>query len=430
MLLKYLQKFKIKVWWAFWAKFFYFGSQFLITLIIAHYSSEEKLGLYSLGLALSTPFFSFFNIELRTVSSTDVEGRYTLGNYISARALTSMVAFFLVIISSILLGYSIEILLIIITVSFFKYLEAISDITQGQYLKYGKLDYYALSMIYKSILFIFSFFIIFLFLPSVSLAMLGGSICYLLAFLTCDLFLIRKIQPGYMLRILGEHFNKKIITQLIKNYYLLGFISLFMSLTINIPRYFIENFQGISKLGVYSVISSLPLLGGYAMNMLGQIVSPNIARAFFQRRQEFYYYQLLLCLTAITISLIGIIITYFYGDIILSLIFGKKFGSYGYELFLFMIASSGFYMDSSCSYTLISLRLLKTQFFTLLCSLIALIASSAFFVPYKGIPGAILSFGLSKWLSVIISLYVIFNQYNIKLRKNLNTNDKIADKLP
>ena len=58
-----------------------------------------------------------------------------------------------------------------------------------------------------------------------------------------------------------------------------GLVLMLISLSVNVPRYFISHHHGQRELGVYSAIANLMVAGTMVMTALGQAASPRLASA-------------------------------------------------------------------------------------------------------------------------------------------------------
>ena len=64
----------------------------------------------------------------------------------------------------------------------------------------------------------------------------------------------------------------------------LGFVMMLVSLNTNVPRYFIEHYQGTRDLGIYAAITYLMVAGTTVVAALGQSASPRLAQYFADGR--------------------------------------------------------------------------------------------------------------------------------------------------
>ena len=56
-----------------------------MTIVLAKLGSPEKVGQFTLGLAMTAPIFMFATLRLRDVQATDTNQEYLFGDYFALR---------------------------------------------------------------------------------------------------------------------------------------------------------------------------------------------------------------------------------------------------------------------------------------------------------------------------------------------------------
>ncbi|EPG1669831.1 capsular polysaccharide biosynthesis protein capF, partial [Acinetobacter baumannii] len=83
-----------KAKWLIGGNFVFAFSQWVILIFLARMTTQENLGQYSLALAIVTPVFAIFNLQLRPLYILDLNGeqKYRYSNFYYLRLITSIVA--------------------------------------------------------------------------------------------------------------------------------------------------------------------------------------------------------------------------------------------------------------------------------------------------------------------------------------------------
>src|ERR687885_1019217 len=78
--------------WTMLGNGFYAGTQWLQIAFVAHLGSSSELGYFALALGFCTPVFMLCNLQLRQLQAIDACRRYTFGEYLGVRLVTSCFA--------------------------------------------------------------------------------------------------------------------------------------------------------------------------------------------------------------------------------------------------------------------------------------------------------------------------------------------------
>src|SRR5712671_3691040 len=74
--------------WVLAGNVLYSACQWGIVVALAKLGSPEKVGEYAFGMALTAPIVLFANLQLRALLASDVEGRFSFGQYLTFRLVT------------------------------------------------------------------------------------------------------------------------------------------------------------------------------------------------------------------------------------------------------------------------------------------------------------------------------------------------------
>jgi O-antigen/teichoic acid export membrane protein len=374
---------------------FYNLCQFCLFVALAKLGSTEMAGQYTIGLAVTAPVMIFFGSNLRAIIVSDVHRECSIGGYLTFRLLSLAMAICTISTIVLMRGFRFETALIIMMVCVAKSIESISAIFFGYFQQNERMDQIAISRIAKGILSILFFVAGLWFSGSV----LGGVIGLIVAWMSTLLFF--DIPRSVVLanhRVAYQHapmewFRPAWNTQQLKKLFILslpiGITVMLVSLSANIPRYFVEAWQGESALGIFGPISYFMVLGNEIVMALGQSAAPRMAR-FYVYKERSAIIHLLLRQKAIgaVFGVLGVALAALAGPWVLSLAFGPEYAQYG-NVFLLLMMTSGINLVSSFSRMfLTSARAFWIQIPVRVCSAATMAICCWVLVPSQGITGA------------------------------------------
>jgi|SRR5690625_625799 len=367
--------------WTFVGSLVYALSQWLLIVILAKLGTPEVVGQFSLGLAITAPIILFSNMQMRNLVATDSTNDYEFSEYLSSRLLLLILGFVIIIIVVIMGSYSLVVSIAIILVGFSKVVESLSELTHGYFQKIERMDYAGKSLVYKAISSLIAFSLIFYLTRNLNYALIGLIFAWILRLFLYDLKYTKKyvsIRPKI------SNFKKIILFSLP-----LGFVSTLTSLNVNIPRYFLENFGGIEELGYFSAIAYVLVGGNLLVRPLSIVAAPRLAESF--QTKNFRRYLKLLSILLLSALLIGIVILLIidnFGEIILTLIYGKEYAAYKNIFFIIMGGSVISYLTMFLNTGVIATKKFKLQPLISCTTLIVALVTSLLLIPSYGIVGA------------------------------------------
>lgn len=169
----------------------------------------------------------------------------------------------------------------------------------------------------------------------------------------------------------------------------LGVISMLGSLIPNIPRYFINVFEGSAGLGIFSAIASLLTAGALVVSTFGQASFLPVVKACAEADRA--KYRMLIWQTVVLAGGLGgvaVVGSVFFGRSLLIHLFRREYGEYADILVLLMIAGMMMFMASGLGYVMTAARKLRPQIPLLLLAAVAAAATSAWSIPRYGLRGA------------------------------------------
>lgn len=384
------------------------------------------VGQFALGLAVSAPVIMFSNLQLRGVQATDVREEFLLSDYLGLRLITTLFSFVIIIGIILIAKYRSETAWVILAVGLAKCFEAISDIFYGFFQRRERMDFIAQSMVIKGLCSVGAMGLLVYMSGNVIFGAAGLAVIWALILIFYDVRISRvllKDQPAWTNKMgsakgspsarLRPGWAGEKLRGLIGLSLPLGFVMMLISLSSNIPRYFIERYVGEYELGIFSAISYLMVAGGTIVNALGQAASPRLARLFAERKKEalLRFLGKLIGIGGL-IGLVGILAANAFGREILAMLYGYEYAERADVLVILMWGGALGYISSVLGYGITAARYFRVQVPFFLIVTVSIMMASFWLIRGHGIYGAGLSIIIGMAVQVFGSLAI--NVYAIK----------------
>ena len=387
--------------WTFAGNLLTAGCQWGMMVALAKLGSPEKVGRFALGYAVTAPVIMFANLHLSTVLATDARRSHPFGNYLALRSTTSSLAVLVIIGIAVFSRYSMDTALVILAIGGAKVFEALSDIYYGLLQHHERMDRIAKSAMMKGPL---------------SLAALGGAFYLTRSILWAAIALM--VAFGIVLLFYDSR-STKLISKVMKHRtessvgddtiraYLrpcwqfgplcnlagialpLGIVMLFISLNVNIPRYFIERYLGEKDLGIFAAMTYPMAAGSLLVSALAASAIPRLSK-YFAAGNVSAFRKLLLRLVAFggLIGALGIIVVKVAGHWILNLFYGPEYAAHN-AIFMWIAAASAMhFVQWFLGDGLTAARYFKVQPLLLGMVTVITVLASLWLIPAYGLKGA------------------------------------------
>lgn len=397
--------------WAFFGNAIFSASQWLLLVILAKIGSPNMVGLYTLGLAITSPIIIFSQMQLRQVQVSDAKDEYDLKTYLYTRLLTNLVALLIIFFVTNISGYDSSTVSVIILIGILKTVEGISDIYYGHYQKNERMDIISKSRITKGLLNNFSFIVLLYLSNSLVLSIITMILFNLIVLLVYDRRFVEKVGSS----IKSNQYKIIYFKQLIRMSLPLGIVLMMTSLLSNIPRYFIEAFYGLESLGFYASVAYLMVIGTTFITALGQVAAPRLAKYYAQSKlKEFMSLAWKFNFIGLILGILGIIAAIFLGEIILKYAYTEEYMKYNNIFIILMIAATINYAGSIWGYCLTAARRFKIQPILGIIWLATALFSSYLLIPEHGLIGAAYAQVLTSIIQLLSKMIVVLLIINKK----------------
>lgn len=401
--------------WALVGNVFYSACRWGIIVVLAKLGSAEMVGVYALAVAITIPITLFGKLQLQAIFVTDARNEYPFGDYLGLRIFTTFVTVVAIILVALLSGDDTEAIVVTILVGLGQGILCIREMYLTAMQKVERMDMVSVSNIMQGLLSLSIFFVAVWFTHSLICGVIGLLLARVCVLISHDLPRVKRLVAGTdpERRKLSEiHRHWKGLSKLVWLSFPLALAAALISLNTNIPRYFLKRYYNEATLGYYAAMASLLTAGHLVIGALGQSACPRLAKYFVANKTA--YRNLLAKLVAVgfTLGLSGLVITFFFGKPILTIVFSADYANHHKEFNWIMLAGAIVYGATFFGYGMTAARYFKVQAFIWVIVVIITGLASWFFVPNYGIKGAAWSMSIA--LVVGIALIIVATAYILR----------------
>jgi O-antigen/teichoic acid export membrane protein len=367
------------------------------------------LGTFTLAIAISNPFFQFFNLQLRSVLVTDRDESFSFEDYSSLRLISTFtVLIFGVLVSYLIFDSGIQVKIAIAVFCSYA-IDALIDIFNGKLHFHERFDLIALSVFLRAICNVLGIVVGFYFFDNLFVGLLLTCFLKLLSFCFYDVNIVLKLYP--VTQKFSSSFNFTKIKIIVIKALPLGITLLIASLNINVSKYFVNYFFGIKMQGLYSTMAYLIVVGTVFIATIGQVILPKISVKFYNndlKRVVLINYTYLFL--SFLVGVVAFMFSYFYHKEIITLFFSYNVAQQS-KLLVWLMGSSLFiYLASAQGYCLTAIQIFKQQPYIGLIALIINVLGSLYAGKDFGMEGLIVITGLSFFSQFLVGLYFFKNK--------------------
>lgn len=360
---------------------------------LAWLGTRRALGQFVLGLSIAAPVISFTMLQLRAVQVTDVRGEFSFGDYFGTRILWTLVAVAAIVVAAAWLVEDATTFWVVMLVGLMKCVDSLSDIVRGLFQSRERMDLTAVSLMVKGVLSLAALAVTMWLTHSIVPASAAMVIAWTASFVVNDLRCARRLRTETLgakdaVGELRPRFHRSAVMRLTWVCIPLGIVMALISLQTNIPRYFVQAYEGEELLGCFGAIVYPMMAGMIVTTALGQSASRRLARSFAEDLPAFV--RLLGRLSAISAALgLAIVVgTYVFGRPVLRVMYGPSFADYHSEFVVVAVAFGVQLVSSVLGYAMTAARFFRAQVAITVGSCIATAAAALLLVPRYGIMGA------------------------------------------
>jgi len=353
-----------------------------LLMVLARATSPEAVGRYTYGLAVTAPIFLFADLQLRTLQASDEEDRFTFSDYCVTRCVWEAGAFALAVCVAYLVSPDLAMLATIGGLAASRACDSVADIVHGLFQKREHMEVVAVSKILRAAGSLAAGTALVYLTGDVIWVGLGMACTSLLVFLSFEMPKVRK----FMSRPARLRSNLVAIS---KRALPLGFVSLLMSLSSNIPRYALQELHGERELALYSVAAYVVTAGSMVMTGISQALVPRLSAAYSRGDVQRFMHDLLIAVAfACTCGLSAVLLSLAVGGQALALLYGDAYQPAAGALTWLSVGAIFLYCAGLVEAALTAAGCLKMQAVVSFALLTASVVLALTLVPDAGAEGA------------------------------------------
>lgn len=388
------------------------GSKWAMFIVLTKKASAADVGTFALALALTTPVNILAQLQLRVALITDARDEYPFGAYYALRLLCmtlSMIALAGLSLASYGAGATSALIML---VGASQVVVSIRDIWVGLAQKHERMDVTARGNMLDGVLSLVLFGVVMLATGSVVWATTGMIAARLGVLVGYDMRLARAVVGGDVPT--APLWDARAMRRLFWAVLPLGLTTALVSLSSNIPRYFIEHHVGRDELGYFSAIAYFVFAAQLVVGALGRAASPRLAILYQNDRPRFGALVGKLALVGVGLGAAGVLGAALFGEPFLRLVYSEAYARQSHILVLLMIGGGILYINAFFGVAISSARFFKVQTATyVVVALVTLVACAAL-VPRLGLAGAawagIASATANTLMNAMVVMHVIRHQ--------------------
>lgn len=375
-------------------------SSMIFLLVITRINGIELSGVFSYAFSMCAIFQSIANYGGRNFQVSDYKKVFSDSEYFSSRFITVIGSVVVVLTYLLFFLNSFDVIYFVLILMLVKFTETFADVYYGIFQKNDRLDYVGKSYTLKNIVGVIIFFLIDILTENIYYSVLSMLFVNMLVFYFYDYLKASKVSK---LRIVSFKKSSAVLKASF-GFFIYNFLILVIS---NIPRMTVYQFLSESELGYYGILVMIPSV----MTLLGAlIISPVLTDlSMFHNEKRYTDFDSLvrkLVIITLTISILCMIVAYFLGDPVLSLLYGISFEGYSITFLIFIVAGTFNVLTVILSNLLTIYRKTKFQVLLYLSVLIFGITISIIATIHLGMNGAVFSYFM-----IMFFQFILFTAY-------------------
>lgn len=376
----------------------YAASQFAILSLLSHTAPAAIVGAYALALAVMAPVYTLVEMRLRLLLTTDAEGRFAFESYLTHRILSASLPILIVAAYTLVTTDANAGILMAITV--YKGVESLLDLAYGAMTRSERLDLSAQSMLLRSVGNVLLFGTVLLPTQRVDVAYFA-----LAVFNGACLFLaLRHVRLlGYAPRFRFSRTDLRALSWLGLP---LGASFAVGSLTVNVPRYFIQWRLGEESLAIFATAAYALVAATTVVNSLAHATTPRLSRYFFNNQSGAFRAVLRKTLSlAVVLGASGCVFAWLWGGTFLRIAFGPLYAEGSLVLLVLMGAAAAQYCVTFLREAFAAMQVYKVALPISAVNFLTVTAACFYVVDGYGIVGA--AFAVLGGQALALSCYAV-----------------------
>ncbi len=384
---------------------FYYGCQWLTTLLVVRISGFEDGGNYSLAMTFTAAFAIMALFNTRQYQVSDVTGEYSDRTYIRSRFIAMAISFAVCFAGLFFNAYTPYQWGVILLYMLFKCGDAWIDVYHGIDQKNGRMDYICYSYIFRGFFMIAGFCGVLYLTKNLVLAI--GSIT-LLTFLTA-FFYDRRMAERFIAK--DGAANRADVKKLMFAMLPLVLVAVTNNLSISFPKYFLERFYDETVLGYYSSVATPSMIVQVgASTIFIPLITPLADRLKENDKKGFLEILKKVALVFAGLSVLALIVSALFGEWFLVLLFQEEIRPYTYLFVPIIISTLLISVNAALFPVCTVLREIKGQLAVGIGGIVSSVAASAVLIRHYCMDGVVVSLLITLAIQIIIEIYCVYRK--------------------
>lgn len=384
-----------------------FNSLFFM-IVINHINLKSEAGVFTYAYSLICLFFilaTFYN-RVYQISKSD---KFSSKDFILYRVLSSILTVIIVFLFSIINGYNLFKLSVIMLICLFRMIEAISDAVYGVLQYKGYLYKSGISLSLKGIIGLIGFTLVDYFTKSITLALVSLIILNLAFFYFYDYKNVKEYLNGKV-----SFNNILLILKETLPIFIYSFLAMYVA---NICKYMLDYFDTEEAQNIFGIIfMPSTVIGLCSAYIVVPIITSLNDLLKSKKYKEFNKLVSKMMIILVGVGMVAIIGAYILGIPVLNVLYGMDLSDYKNLLLLVLVGATFYTLANVYSQVLVLLNVHKMQ--TLIYVVMSIVSTLIcyFLISSYKLSGSVYSYVI--FMFILLILYLILYFYTLIKRRN------------
>ena len=384
-----------------------FNSLFFM-IVINHINLKSEAGVFTYAYSLICLFFilaTFYN-RVYQISKSD---KFSSKDFILYRVLSSILTVIIVFLFSIINGYNLFKLSVIMLICLFRMIEAISDAVYGVLQYKGYLYKSGISLSLKGIIGLIGFTLVDYFTKSITLALVSLIILNLAFFYFYDYKNVKEYLSGK-----ASFNNILLILKETLPIFIYSFLAMYVA---NICKYMLDYFDTEEAQNIFGIIfMPSTVIGLCSAYIVVPIITSLNDLLKSKKYKEFNKLVSKMMIILVGVGVVAIIAAYVLGIPVLNVLYGMDLSNYKNLLLLVLVGATFYTLANVYSQVLVLLNVHKMQ--TLIYVVMSIVSTIIcyFLISNYKLSGSVYSYVI--FMFILLILYLILYFYTLIKRRN------------
>ena len=384
-----------------------FNSLFFM-IVINHINLKSEAGVFTYAYSLICLFFilaTFYN-RVYQISKSD---KFSSKDFILYRVLSSIFTVIIVFLFSIINGYNLFKLSVIMLICLFRMIEAISDAVYGVLQYKGYLYKSGISLSLKGLIGLIGFTLVDYFTKSITLALVSLIILNLAFFYFYDYKNVKEYLSGK-----ASFNNILLILKETLPIFIYSFLAMYVA---NICKYMLDYFDTEEAQNIFGIIFMPSTVIGLCSAYIVVPIITNLNDLLKKKKySEFNKLVSKMMIILVGVGVVAIIAAYVLGIPVLNVLYGMDLSNYKNLLLLVLVGATFYTLANVYSQVLVLLNVHKMQ--TLIYVVMSIVSTLIcyFLISSYKLSGSVYSYVI--FMFILLILYLILYFYTLIKRRN------------